>query len=462
MVSLEKTKNRDENLPSDLTAKPDKSKQNGMKPIYKYILGSIICLNVLSVKAQQPMVLSLDSAISYAIDHNKTLVNSKYAIDKSALKIKESIAAGLPQINATMDYNNFLGASASLQLSPEAPPAIIEFNPTSNVKGSISQMVFNGNYFVGVQISKLAKTITEQSYQKDELNVKEQTIQAYCMILASERISTIIRENKTNAQLIYEKTKNLANAGILEQTDAKKLSVMVASVDNALKSSERQVELGYNLLRLQLGLGSDQEIKLSSTLVDIAQEYRVQTALSDTFKIENNIDFQMVDMQGEIAQKNIDLRKSSYLPSVVAFYSRTEKLKKPLFDMTPKNVLGFTLTVPILSGGQRLAQLDQAKIDYDINSNTKELLRQQLTLQERQIRYNYNNLQEQLATQKENKEIAKEILDKMNLKYDQGIVSSLELTSANTDYLNAETTYTSIMLQILNAEISLRKINSKL
>jgi outer membrane protein TolC len=255
---------------------------------------------------------------------------------------------------------------------------------------------------------------------------------------------------------------NLANAGILEQTDAKKLSVMVASVDNALKSSERQVELGYNLLRLQLGLAPDQEIILSSSLLDIAQLYKVQTALADTFNIERNIDFQMVAMQGEIAQKTIDLRKSSYLPSVTAFYSRTEKLKKPLFDMTPKNVLGFTLTVPILSGGQRLAQLDQARIDYDINTNTKDLLTQQLTLQDSQIRYTYNNLLEQFATQKENKDIAKEVLDKMNLKYTQGVVSSLELTSANTDYLNAETTYTSIMLQILNAEISLRKINSKL
>ena len=462
LLQLMTNKNRYLGLVPVYFAKPGNSKQTGIKAIYKIIIISMICLNVPSLKAQKPLVLSLDSAVSYAIDHNKTLINSKYAIQKSTQKIKETIAVGLPQANATLDYNNFLGASASIQLNPEAPPAVIEFNPTSNVKGSISQMIFNGNYFVGVQLSKLAKSITEQSYQKDELNVKEQTIQAYCMILAGERISAIIRENKTNALLLYEKTMNLANAGILEQTDAKKLSVMVASVDNALKSSERQVELGYNLLRLQLGLAPDQEIILSSSLLDIAQLYKVQTALADTFNIERNIDFQMVAMQGEIAQKTIDLRKSSYLPSVTAFYSRTEKLKKPLFDMTPKNVLGFTLTVPILSGGQRLAQLDQARIDYDINTNTKDLLTQQLTLQDSQIRYTYNNLLEQFATQKENKDIAKEVLDKMNLKYTQGVVSSLELTSANTDYLNAETTYTSIMLQILNAEISLRKINSKL
>lgn len=130
--------------------------------------------------------------------------------------------------------------------------------------------------------------------------------------------------------------------------------------------------------------------------------------------------------------------------------------------MTPKNMLGLTLSVPILSSGQRLAQVNQAKIDYNTLANSKELLTQQLTLQERQIRFNYNTLMEQYVTQKENVAIAKEVLDKMDLKYQQGIVSSLELTSANNDYLNAETTFTNIILQLLNAEMTLRKINGKL
>lgn len=433
-----------------------------MKNIYKMVIGSIFCFNLLSVQAQEPLVLSLDSAVSYAIGHNKTLVNSKFAVDKSSQKIKETISQGLPQINASVDYSNFLGAQASLQLNPSAPPAVIEFNPTSNFKASVSQLMFNGSYYVGIQLSKLAKTISVQSYQKDELNVKEQTILAYYMTLASERILNTVIENKKNAQLIFLKTSNLANAGLIEQTDAKKLSIMVASVDNAQKSTERQVEMGYNLLRLQLGLASDRVIKLSSTLDDIAQQYVIQSLVTDSFNIQNNIDFKMVSMQGEIAKKNIGLKMTNYLPSVVAFYSYTEKLKKPLFDMTPKNVLGFTVSVPIFSSGQRLAQLNQAKIDFDVSTNTKELLIQQLKLQERQLRYNYNTLLEQYVTQKANVEIAKEVLAKMNLKYQQGVVSILELTSSNNDYLAAESSYTNIMLQLLNAELSLRKINSKL
>ena len=394
---------------------------------------TVLFFSILSLQAQEPMELSLDSAVNYAVEHNKTLNNSRYAIDKSSQKIKEAISQGLPQIDASLDYTNFLGAEASLQLNPEAPPAIIEFNPTSNFKASASQLLFNGNYIVGVQLSKLAKTITEQSYQKDELEVKYQTMQAYYMVLATERILIKLEENLKNAQLIYENTSNLARVGVIEQTEAKRLSIMVTSVSNGVKSTERQIELGYNLLRFQLGLESNQQIKLSTTLDDIANEIQIYNMVLDTFSIESNVDYKLVELQGEIAKKSIDMAKASYLPSLVAFYSYTEKIKKPKFDMSPKHVLGLTLSVPIFAGGQRKSQLNQAKIDFDISENTKDLLTDQLTLLEKQLSYNYKNLVEQYLSQKENVVISKEVLDQMDLKFQQGIVSSLDLTTSNND-----------------------------
>ncbi|MDP4280831.1 MAG: TolC family protein [Bacteroidota bacterium] len=432
-----------------------------MKTSFCNILLLFFCLLGISVKAQEPVVLSLDSAINYAIRHNKTLINSRYSVDKSSQKIKEAISSGLPQMNVTMDYTNYLGAEASIQFSELAPPTTFKFNPTSNLQATVSQLLFNGDYYMGIQLSKLAKKLTEQSYLKDESDVKEQTIQAYYIVLANERILNIIKENKANAQTIYEKTTNLANAGILEETDAKKLSIMVTTVDNQIKSTERQLELGYNLLRLQLGLDPGQSIKLASTLDEISQHYILHISPADTFNIENNLDYKLICMQGRLAKKNIDFQKANFLPTLAAYYSYTEKIQKSIFDLSPKNVLGLTLKIPVFSGGQRYSQLKQAKIDYDISENTRKLVSQQLTIQERQMRYNYQNLFEQYLNQKANREIAKEVLEKMNLKYQQGVVSTLELTSANSEYLNAETSFTSVMLQLLNAELALRKTNNK-
>jgi len=433
-----------------------------MKKIIKIILFSSFFLSVVSVRAQDTLVLTLDEALSYATEHNKTLVNSSYAIEKSSLKIKETFAQGLPQVSATLDYSNFLGAEAELKLSDMAPPAVIEFNPTSSFNLSVSQLIFSGSYYVGLELSKLSKTITEQSYQKDELNVKEQTTQAYYMVLASEQILNTMRENRKNMQTIYEKTTNLVNAGMIEETEAKKLSVMITSVDNAIKQTERQVALGYNLLLLQLGFEENKILKLATSFSEIAQQNIVPAMATETFSIDNNLDYQLLTMQSNIAQQQIRLRQANYLPTLAAYFSYTEKLIKPAFDMTPKNVLGLKLTIPIFSSGMRMNQVQQARIDYQISQNTIDLLAEQISTQERQLRYNYNNLLEQYYNQQTNVEIAKEVLEKMNFKFQQGIVSSLELTSANNEYLTAETNYTSILLQLLNAELSLRKINNKL
>ncbi|HNY03639.1 MAG TPA: TolC family protein [Bacteroidales bacterium] len=415
-----------------------------------------------TLTAREPLVLTLDSAVNYAVRHNRMLINSRYSVNKMTQRVRESIATGLPQINATIDYTNYLGAEATLKLSEAAPPATISFNPTSNLKAGVSQLVFSGSYIVGLQIANLAKKLSEQSYQKDEADVKEQAIQAYYLILASERILGVLKENAVNARQIWEKTTNIAQAGMLEETDAKKLQIMVTTVENQVKSTERQVELGYNLLRLQLGLDPGQPVNLSSTLDDLANRFLFLAVPAPAFNVNENVNYKLVQMNEEIARKTIRLHQSSYLPTLAAFYSYNEKLKKPLFDMTPKHAVGLTLSIPIFSGGQRLAQVKQAGIDRDVAENSRKLLAQQLMIQDQQQRYTYQNLLDQFMNQKVNKEIAHEVLEQTERKYSQGVVSTLELTSANSDYLVTETTYTSLLLQLLNAELSIRKTNNQL
>jgi len=130
--------------------------------------------------------------------------------------------------------------------------------------------------------------------------------------------------------------------------------------------------------------------------------------------------------------------------------------------MQPKNVVGLSLNIPIFSSGAKLYKLNQAKLNVLKNDNTIDLVTQQLSLQDKQLRFNLKNTLEQYETQKMNIKIANEVLESMNSKFKQGMVSGLELTSANNNYLSAESNYTSILYQLLDAELALRKINGKL
>ena len=79
-----------------------------MKQIFKIILLVSFSFYTIMLQAQDPLLLSLDSAVNYAINHNKTLTNSRFAVDKSNQQIKETISKGLPQIDASFDYTNYL------------------------------------------------------------------------------------------------------------------------------------------------------------------------------------------------------------------------------------------------------------------------------------------------------------------------------------------------------------------
>ncbi len=408
------------------------------------------------------MTLSLDKAIEYALQNNKVIQNARFSSHASKEKIWETTAAGLPQISASADYNNFLGAQAELRLNESAPPAIIEFNPTSAFKFNVSQLVFSKSYYVGLQLSKLASQMAEMNSQKTEMDVKEQVTRAYYLILIYEKTLKIIEENRTYSLVILEKTKNLANAGIIEKTEVSKLSVMVTSVENAQKAAERQLEMAFNMLRFQLGVNAGINIKLTTSLDDISQQIKIENVLINTFNIDDNTDYNLVLMQEKMRKSQISLERTSYLPTLAGYYSYTGKILKPKFDMTPKNVVGLNLSVPIFSSGLRHSKVSQAKINLNIAENTKELVNNQLTIQEKQLRFNLNTLLEEYQNQKINIETAKEVLDKMNLKFQQGIVSSLELTSANSNYLSAESSYVTTLFQLLDAELALRKLNGNL
>ena len=432
------------------------------KTIKESVFIVIFILSSFTLKAQESISLSLEKAIEYALQYNKVLQNAKFSVQSTKEKIRETTAAGLPQASASVDYNNFLGGNAELRLDPTAPPAIIEFNPTSSFKFSVNQLVFSGSYYVGLQLAKLAYQTSGLNSQKTELDIKEQVTRAYYLVLVSERAVKIIEANKINSKKVYEKTRNLANAGIIEKTEADKLSVMVTSVENAQKAAERQLEMAYNLLRLQLGADAKSEINLTTQLDEVSQQSKFENAIVNPFNIENNIDYNLVLMQGKISKSQISLQKTNYLPTLAAFYSYTEKLLKPKFDMTAKNVVGLNLSIPIFSSGMKKSKVAQAKINLHMAETTSQLVNQQLTIQEKQLRYNLNNMLEQYQNQKMNVDIAKEVFDKMNLKFQQGIVSSLELTSANNNYLSAESSYVDILFQLLDAELALRKLNGNL
>jgi outer membrane protein len=410
------------------------------------------------LSAQQKLILDLEAARSYALEHNKAMKNAGYAITKAEYALREAIANGLPQVNASADYSNALGAVISIRFAEGMAPTEIDIKPQSNFYFNLNQLLFSGNYIVGIQAAKLYRELSQLSHQKTELEVITQVTDTYYLVLISGQLKTLLEQNLINLGELYEKTSVLEHVGIIEKTDLDQLWIQVNTLRNAVASSERQLELAANMLRLQLGAGVDAEIELTESLEELIEEAGFENFVMQQFYTEQNIDYRMMQQQELISEKMLNMKRANALPTLAGFYRYTYKLLKPDFDMTPTNMVGLQLNIPIFSSGVRHYQTRQAIVDLKTTRNNMEMLNDQLLIQEKQLRFNFNNALETYNNQKSNVEVSRRVYQSLKLKYEQGMISGLDLITADNNYLRAETDYISAKMQVLNARLDLEKL----
>ncbi len=405
----------------------------------------------------QPQTLSLQDAVSFAVDHNKSLKASRLNIELQQKMITEAISAGIPQINANLGYQTNFGQSVDMGETGFS----IKMEDNLTLGASASWNVLNGEWIVGIQTAKIAKTLASQQVDADALDIKSTIYNSYYTILVCERLVQILQENLDNMSRILEHTQNMYKAGTVEISDVDQIRITVGQLNNSLLSMERTLDVNYNLLRIQLGLKAGTPITLTDHLEDfLGEEGFANLALKD-FDINNNLQYQLTLTQEELQKKAVSAKKWAYAPTLSAGYNYQYQIVSGGF-MTIPHTATVTLSVPIFSGLQRKSQLDQEKITLQQTQLNKSLLEDQLRLNEAQYKYDLQNATENYNLQKENVEVAKSVLGHYQAKFNVGNISSLDLTQANNNYLEAENNYTSACLDLLEAQTNLLKLYNEL
>jgi outer membrane protein TolC len=224
---------------------------------------------------------------------------------------------------------------------------------------------------------------------------------------------------------------------------------------------ERGLSMTYSMLKFQLGLQSSQQIELTNNLDDVTNELNPLKA-NDTFDVTNNITYQLTQTQSELTEKMLEMEKWNYAPTLSGFYTYNQKLLTTGFDMTPNHMAGVTLSVPIFSSGSRKHKVTQAKIELDKARINQEMLKEQLEIQQDQLLADLKSAIENYEAQEKNVEIANRVYENIKRKYEEGMVSSLELTQTNNNYLEAESNYIQSLMTLLQAKVAIDKLYNQL
>ena len=411
--------------------------------------------------------LTLKEAQEYAVTNNKLVLSARADVMASQAAVWETIANALPQINGSGSFidNVKIGITVIDGKSFGQPGTIIKakfvqpFTSGLNIQASI--LLYNAPLYIGIETSKLVQKLSEQSLEKSEQDTKESVSSAYFLILVLEKSLEILKGNIANLNETLKSTRAMYAAGMAEATDVDQMVSNLTMVENNRSSLDRTIELNYNILRFQLGVPVSTKITLIQTLDDITNDINIEALLSQDFNYQQNITYKLIDGQEKISLMNLKVQKAQNLPTLSGIYSNSETGQGQTVSSmywSYSSYLGVQLSVPIFAGGLRNAKINKARINYDKARITKDLVTDQLLMQEKQLRYNLVNANSQYKNQKDNVEVSKRVYSSMENKYKQGMASSLELTQANQLYLQAENNYISSLMNLLQTKLAFDKL----
>lgn len=449
------------------------------------ILLTVLILSSVSLNGQ--LSFTLKEAQKYAVQNSYTSVDSQLNIENAERKVKETIAIGLPQINASGTFQNFLDIPVNVFpdfISPSVYNILVDedlipednvpefgtvpaqFGTEYNVNAglSVSQLIFSGTYLVGLQATRAYVDLRRFQHNKTVADIEQSVASAYYGVLVAEENVKILSESKSTLEKSYTEVQELYKEGFVEEQDAEQLELTISQINSNILNAERQFINMMDLLKFQLGLPLIQDIQLSDNLDDMIDLCSKINPTQLSLSLQDHPDYQIAESNLGLQNINLKNEKTKYYPTLGAFFEYAQSAQRNEFDIFskdgewfPQTLWGLNFNLPIFSSGMKKNVVKQAEIEVMKAENLEKQVTESLKLAEASSKSNYLFALDNLKNQKRSVEIAKSIRDKTNIKYQEGISSSFELNQIESQYLEAQGNYIQAVLALLEAKSELDK-----
>lgn len=415
---------------------------------------------------------TLEEAIAFALENNYSAINADRDLINARKQKWEVIAGGLPQIDASVGYQNQLKQPVSLipaEFAGGEPgtfvPIVFGQAQQMNATATLRQQIFDGSYIVGVQATKSFLSYSDNNKEKTQLEVRKAVTEAYGNVLLAEESIAVLERNKGNLEKNLFETQKLFENGLGDEESVEQLQITTSTIDNQLKNAIRLSDITRRLLNLVMGIDIDAPTKLEQNLDELVLLETDFDLLDAELNIENNVDYKLALNLNEQRFFEWKLAKSKALPSLNTFVNYGSSAFADDFNFFngdqqwfDSSVWGVDLTIPIFSSGLRGAGTKRAKLALEKAKTQLSEAEQQIRLQTKRAKSDYTLAIEQYQTAKDNLNLAERIENKNQIKYSEGLASSFELRQAQIQLYDAQQGYLQSMVEVINKKTELETI----
>ena len=425
---------------------------------------------------------SLKQCIDYALQNQSAMKNASLDELIAKDKVKEITGLGLPQIGGSVQFANndplrrfFLegtGGPSFIQKDPPylpegvyAFPNFFQLRSSGDASISVTQLIFSSSYIVGLQAAKVYKELSMKVTQQTKIQVTENVSKAYYLVLINQERIKLFDKNISRLDSLLSQTSALNKNGFVEKIDVDRLQVAYNNLQTEKEKFSNLLSLSVILLKYQMAMPLNADLSLAEKISD----YKAENPSVQKTDYKNRVEYSMLESQKKLQQLDLKNYKLAYLPRIAAFANGGEFSQSPKFNYFSKSNLwywygmyGINISVPIFDGLQNSYKTKQTKLKLQKTENDMQMLKLSVELQMQSASISLKNNLASLESQRKNIELAEEVAKITKIKYKEGIGSSLEVTSAETALLEAQTNYYNALYEALVSKVDYDKANGNL
>ena len=433
----------------------------------------IFSLFLANAKGQNlPESLSLSEAIEFGLSNNRSIINADREILKAKKERWKTIAIGLPQISSEINYQNFLEMPVSLVPAEFFGGQIgtfseLIFGTKQNMIGSIQmeQLLFDGSYLVGLEASRIYLKISENLFEKTNLEVKKLITTTYTNVLIAQFNISFLEKNKKTLEVNLKEIRELFKNGFEEEESVEQMQLSLSQVNSNLKYAQNLMKITEEMVKFVIGYPTEKPLLLRSNLEDIFNEEFYFKTIPGITNISNNIDIKIADNNVKSEALQFKYEKSKSLPKLSGFINQTYTGNSNEFTFADRDqkwygssLVGLNLKIPLFSSFGRSAISQKAKISLDQAITELTETQERIRIEVNAAYNDYDLAIDNYFTEKENLRLAERIEKKNQIKFFEGIVQSFELRMSQMQLYNAQNNFVAAIHSVINKKTQLETL----
>ena len=412
---------------------------------------------------------ALGRCISMGIENNLQLKTARNEAAKGRHTVTENRAKLLPQINAVAQMGDNFNPPVSVT---DGSAYGKKYNVTKTLQYNASaglqlQMpLYNQTLLTALEITKLGERLNRLSYDKARNDLIGRIAQMYYLAQSTAEQIAIVKANIGRLEELKAITEAFFDNGMAMTVDLKRVDVNLENLRVQRDNAEAMLAQQMNMLKYVIDYPADKDIALTPVNPDA-----VETARLDGL-CEQLPELQLLQGQGEMAGRQLDMARQGYLPSLaltgnLTYSAFTDKLRN-WFHSGPSNHwynssgISVTLRVPVFDGLERRSKIRKAKLDAENARLAYEDALKGLRTQYANAVDELTNSRRNFAKQRDNYRLAEDVYAVTAERYREGIASMTEVLQDEMAMSEAQNNYLTAHYDYRLTNLSLLKLTGRL